>query len=270
VHASGHRSASTNQIGASTHRIGAFTNPVRLDRIDSTNRYLRDLALEGAPEGVVVLAEEQLAGRGRRDRTWTAPHGSSLLCSVLFRPRFGLRELHLLPSIVGLAALDALDAVAGVAAALKWPNDVLVGDAKLAGILAEIVGAPPAVVVGIGMNVAWPPGWPPDGELAELLGRATTVERAAGHPIGREQLCGSLLDSVGHRYAALATTAGRARASAEYRSRCSTVGRSVRLVLDSATIEGHAVDIDADGRLVVELADGEQRSFDAGDVVHLR
>ncbi|MCU1493021.1 MAG: biotin/acetyl-CoA-carboxylase ligase [Acidimicrobiaceae bacterium] len=263
----------SDRLGSGVHASwhGArFTNPVRLDQVDSTNRYLRDAALQGAPEGLVVIAEEQLAGRGRRDRSWIAPRGSSLLCSILFRPAFAPADWHLLPSIVGIAAVDTLAVLAGVEASLKWPNDVLVGDAKLAGILAEIVGTPPAVVVGIGMNVAWPKGWPPPGPLAVVAERATTVERAASRAVDREEICAAFLGSIERRYAALATADGRARAAADYRSACVTIGRKVRVLLDSSTVEGRAVDVGDDGRLVLELVGGGRQSFDAGDVVHLR
>jgi BirA family biotin operon repressor/biotin-[acetyl-CoA-carboxylase] ligase len=253
-----------------------FTNPVRLRSVDSTNRYVRDEALAGAPEGLVVVAEEQTEGRGRRGRSWAAPRGSSLLCSMLFRPALAPGELHLLPSVVGLAALDAALAVAGVDAGLKWPNDVLVGEAKLAGILGELVGTgnlgtgPVAAVVGIGMNVAWPPGWPPPGPLAELTARATTLERAAGRPLDQEALLLALCSAVERRYRTLETAEGRAATSAEYRERCVTIGREVKVLLDGETVEGSALDFDDDGRLVVALRDGARRSFDAGDVVHLR
>lgn len=254
-----------------------FTNPVRLDRVDSTHRYLRDAALEGAPEGLVVLAEEQLAGRGRRDRTWAAPHGSSLLCSMLFRPRFPPDAYHLLPSAVGLAALDALAEVAQVRAGLKWPNDVLAGDLKIAGILAEVVGttpAPggsraPAVIVGLGMNVAWPAGWPPPGPAAESVRGATTVERVSPVPVDRERLGAALLAAVERRYARLERGPGRTATAREYSDRCVTVGRQVRVVLEASAVEGRATEVDAEGRLVVALAEGERR-FAAGDVVHLR
>lgn len=257
-------------VQASWHDAG-FTNPVRLDRVDSTNRFVRDAALLGAPEGLVVVAEEQFAGRGRRGRTWSAPPGSSIICSILFRPSLGHAELHLLPSLVGLAALDALRATVAVEASLKWPNDILVADAKLAGILSEIVPAPElAVVVGIGMNVSWPEGWPPAGPLDELTRRATTVERAASGSVDREALCAAMLAAVESGYRGLATPAGRRELAVEYRAACATIGRDVRLELVDTTVEGRVVDVDDDGRLVLEIPGGERRRYDVGDIVHLR
>src|SRR5438876_4697526 len=140
----------------------------RFAELDSTNRRVLDEARAGAAEGLVVVADHQTAGRGRLGRTWVAPPGSSLLVSVLFRPG-SLEAGHLLTTAVALAACDACERVAGVAPDLKWPNDLLVGNLKLGGILAEADGA--AVVVGLGLNVNRASGAPETavalGELAE-------------------------------------------------------------------------------------------------------
>ena len=249
---------------------GRFTNPVRLAVVDSTNRYLRDAAADGAPEGTVVIADEQLAGRGRRGRPWIAPAGSSLLCSVLFRPSGPPGRLHLVPTAVALGARDAALAVAGVEVDLKWPNDLLVGGAKLGGVLSEAVGEPPAVVVGIGMNLAWPAGWPPPGPLAEIVAGATTLERAAGRRVDRGELERVLLERLEQRYGVLETEEGRRRTMQEYRVACATIGRDVRVVLDRSACEGRAEAVADDGRLVDKLAGGERHLFDSADVVHLR
>src|SRR4051812_27340870 len=110
--------------------------------------------MAGAPEGLAAVADHQTAGRGRLGRAWVAPPGASLLLSVLFRPDLAPERLHLTTAAVALAAAEACEAVAGVLPVLKWPNDLLVGDRKLAGVLAE--SRLPAVVVGIGLNVNWP------------------------------------------------------------------------------------------------------------------
>ena len=210
-----------------------------LDTVDSTNRYLADLARAGAPEGVVVVADHQTAGRGRLGRAWEAPPAESLLASVLLRPE----QPHLVTAAVALAAADACESVAGVRAGIKWPNDLLVGDRKLAGILAVAEGD--AVVVGIGINVGWaPPG-------AACLGA----------PAGaRRRLLDDLLSGLESRY-------GRwDEVAAEYGRRCETVGRRVRVELPGGrVVVGRADRLDECGRLEV---DGVVLS--AGDVVHLR
>lgn len=250
--------------------LPGFTSPVRLAVVDSTNRWLRDAAVAGAPHGTSVLAAEQLAGRGRRERTWSSPPGSAVLCSVLFRSGLGARDAYLAPAVVGLAALDAARSCCGVEASLKWPNDVLVGGRKLGGILSEMIGGPGVLVVGIGLNVGWPPGWPPAGPLAGLAGSATTLERECGRALRREVVEKALLDAISRRARDLDSVGGRARVATQYRGACSTLDRRVRVELDRETLEGRAVGLEDDGRLVVELSDGRRRSLDAGDVVHLR
>ena len=145
-----------------------FTDVRRFATIDSTNRYLLECAAAGEPEGVVAVADEQTAGRGRLDRSWIAPPGAALLVSVLLRPSLPVERLHLVTLAAALAAIDAV-ALAGTDARIKWPNDVVVGDRKLAGILAESDGAG-AIVVGMGLNLRhdW---FPPD-----LAATATACE----------------------------------------------------------------------------------------------
>ncbi len=146
--------------------------------VDSTNRYLLQCAAQGAPEGVVAVADEQTAGRGRLGRTWVAPAGSALLVSVLLRPELPLEATHLVTLAAGLAALDAIDVLASVPAGLKWPNDVVIDDRKIAGILAEADGAG-AVVVGMGCNVV------PGALAPELRDIATAVPLDRGGAAGR-------------------------------------------------------------------------------------
>jgi len=275
-HATAARRGPTNRGpgGQATSGRRRFTNLEVLLRVDSTNRYLRDRASAGGAEGLAVVADEQLAGRGRRGREWVTPAGGALLLSVLLRPSFGREELHLVASTLGLAALDAMRATCGLSAALKWPNDVVVGGKKLAGILAEVVEGDnpeaPAVVAGIGVNLSWPPGWPPEAAgLADLAARATTLERASGVVVGRDELAEALLDALDDRYEALATVGGRSAATAAYRRACATIGQVVELDLGDRVVRGLALDVGDDGRLLVEQQ-GAVRRFEVGDVVHLR
>ncbi len=163
---------------------GAGNGQIRwFDEIDSTNTYLREQARQGAPDGLVAVADHQTAGRGRLDRRWESPPGANLLASVLLRPGCDPDDLHLCTGAVALAAADACAEVAGVEPALKWPNDLLVGGAKLAGVLAEAEfagGALAAVVVGIGLNVAWPGPAGAGGTCLDDLGG----DGAAGRPEG--------------------------------------------------------------------------------------
>jgi BirA family transcriptional regulator, biotin operon repressor / biotin---[acetyl-CoA-carboxylase] ligase len=246
----------------------------RFDEIDSTNAYLARQARLGAPEGTVAVAEHQSAGRGRLDRRWEAPPGASLLVSVLFRPEFDAAELHLCTAVLALAASEACRRVAGVDPVLKWPNDVLVGEEKLAGVLAEAEfgggpggeggaggeGGEVAVVVGLGLNIDWPGPAGVGGTCLRDLG-ADGVDRAV--------LLDALLEALSARRALLDSAAGRREVVAELRDRCATLGRRVRIALADEAVTGVATEIDDAGHLVVQTSEGP-RTVSAGDVVHLR
>ncbi len=222
---------------------------------DSTNQHLLDAARAGAPDGLVVVADHQRAGRGRLGRTWSAPPGASLLVSVLLRPELAADRRHLVVMAAAVAMADAVAETTGVTAELKWPNDMLVGNRKLAGILAEAAGD--AVVVGIGVNLQWP-------EIpAELEGIATACNLEGGRPASREQVLAVFL---GGYEARLADLDGTRRA---YRAMLGTIGRLVRVERPDGALVGTATDIDDAGRLLVEV-DGTVEAISAGDVIHLR
>jgi BirA family biotin operon repressor/biotin-[acetyl-CoA-carboxylase] ligase len=231
----------------------------------STNATAAARARQGAPEGLVVATEHQTAGRGRLGRTWETPARSSLTFSVLLRPRVDPHAWPWLPLLTGHAVAAALRA-AGVPADLKWPNDVLVDDRKVAGILLERVETPagPSAVVGVGLNVSQ--------ESADLpVPTATSLLLAAG-PQGpvpdRTALLGELLARLWREYATWQTDPGSL--AARYRALCSTVGRAVRVELpDAPPLEGTATGVDEAGRLLVSGPDGEV-AVGAGDVVHVR
>ena len=246
-------------------RLRGVLGPVELlAETDSTNRQLLDRARVGAPEGVVLVAEHQTAGRGRLGRPWEAPSGASLLVSVLLRPELPLGRMHLVTVAAGLAAAEACEAVAGARPWLKWPNDLVVedpdGTKKLAGLLSESVvegGRLTALVVGMGLNVNWPQEQLPAGAVA--------LNTLVGHEVDRMQLLETWLERFDARYRALGEDDG----VADYRERCSTLGRPVRVELSDGAVEGEAVDVTDDGHLVVDTG-AEQRAFAVADVVHLR
>ena len=229
----------------------------------STNEDLLAAAREGAPEGRVLVADHQSAGRGRMGRSWSAPPGASLLLSILFRPRLPLHQAHGVTAAVGLAAAYACDAVAGFRPGLKWPNDLVVGARKLAGILAEsqVTGDRlDALVVGVGLNVNWPDDLP-----AELADIAVAANHVAGHEVDRENLLFALLRDLDRRYEDLHAPGGVGRLRAAERAASATLGQRVRVELPGETFEGTATDITDAGHLVV---DG--REISTADVVHLR
>jgi BirA family biotin operon repressor/biotin-[acetyl-CoA-carboxylase] ligase len=233
-----------------------FAEVRRLRETDSTNREALDAARAGAGDGLVVVADHQQAGRGRLGRTWSAPPGASLLVSVLLRPGLAVEDRHLVVMAAAVAMADAVAASTGVAATLKWPNDLLVDDRKLAGILAEAVGD--AVVVGIGVNVDWPEV--PD----ELVGIATACNLEGGRPTTRDELLDAFLSRYEGRLADLDATA------VEYRARLGTIGRNVRVERADGNLVGLATGVDDHGRLLVTTDGGTTEAIAAGDVVHLR
>ena len=261
-----------------------FLAPIRLEVVDSTNRYLADLACAGAPEGTSVLAERQSAGRGRLDRRWVDPGGGSVLCSVLFRPELPMRMWNLFSLLVALAARDACADAASVDLSCKWPNDLHSADRKVAGVLAEVVEVPAtatrlegpgvagaALVVGVGINCNWPSDWEPSAVLgADALAlRATSLDRLAGRSVDRDAVADRLLDRVGQRLSALAGSPPAVRALlAEYRRNLSTIGRLVRVELADEAFDGVALDVDDEGHLLVDVG-ACIRTVAAGDVIHL-
>lgn len=211
----------------------------------STNADLLDSAA-ALPDRSVLVADHQTAGRGRLDRRWEAPAGSNLLASLLF---------HVVPDDAGelvrrvsLAAVDAGRSILpGLDLRLKWPNDILLGGAKVAGVLAQR-GATGAVVVGIGVNV----GWAPDG-AARL-----------GDEVDRADLLAAMLAA----YDALVADADALRV--RYRQELATLGQRVRVEMPSGNLFGTATDVTVSGQLVVQADDGRVHQIDVADVTHLR
>jgi BirA family biotin operon repressor/biotin-[acetyl-CoA-carboxylase] ligase len=248
-----------------------FTDVRWVAETASTNDDVLALAREGAPEGVVVAADFQSAGRGRLERTWTAPPRRSLLVSILLRPELAPEDAHLVTTAVACAAVEACDEVAGVAPRIKWPNDLLLASdghprGKVAGLLAESIvdgGRLTAVVVGMGLNVNWPAV--PD----ELAGIAVALNHVVGRDIDREDLLVAVLRRLDEWCRALTDDRGRTELLERYRSLCETLGARVRVDLPDGTVTGVAHDLDADGHLLVRSAEGEHVIV-VGDVIHLR
>ena len=228
-------------------------------RIDSTNRYLLGEAASGrsAAEGLVAVADEQTAGRGRLGRTWSAAPGAALLVSVLLRPALAPEQMHLVTLAAAVAASDAVRAVSGFEARVKWPNDLVVDDRKLAGVLAEADGAG-AVVVGMGLNVS-ADSFPPD--LADI---ATACDLHTVGPVDREALLAAWLLAFDR------DLGGLDHAVAAAAERSATLGRRVRVELARESFSGVASRLTDEGYLVVRTDAGEDRTVTAGDVVHLR
>lgn len=238
------------------------------ERVDSTNRCAAQAAADGAEQGLLVLADEQTAGRGRRGRTWEAPPGTSLLLSLLLREAGDVRP-GLVPIAAGVALAEAAAAHASPArVTLSWPNDLLVSPAagtlprKAAGILAEATDG--AVVVGVGVDVDWRGV---DRGDFEGLAAATSLAEAAGGDVDRWRLLAAWCGLIGHRLAEAAEQP--ARLLDGYRRRCATLKVRVHAELpDGAVLDGLAVDVADDGALIVDSGNARHQ-LHAADVAHL-
>jgi BirA family biotin operon repressor/biotin-[acetyl-CoA-carboxylase] ligase len=253
-------------------------------RTGSTNADVAARARADEPEGLVLVADHQDAGRGRLGRSWQAPPRTALAVSVLLRPGVDPARWSWLPLLAGVGIVDALRTTCGVPAGLKWPNDVLVpepvrGEApergerrKVCGVLAEAVtgpdGAPVAAVVGFGLNV--------DQRRDELpVPAATSLRLAGAATLDRDTVLRACLRAVAVRYRQWVDAGGDPRASglgAAYREACLTLGREVEVQLPGdggPMVRGVAEEVDDDGRLVVAGGAG-RLALAAGDVVHVR
>jgi BirA family biotin operon repressor/biotin-[acetyl-CoA-carboxylase] ligase len=264
-----------------------FSDVRHVAETGSTNTDVMELARQGEAEGVVLVADHQTAGRGRAGRTWTAPPGASLLCTILLRPPAPVAPIATFA--LAVAASEAVERVAGFVPGLKWPNDLVVEDTtaagalrtrKLAGILAEAEWSPsshiaagyrpPApheratVAAGIGLNVSWPDEVPD-----ELVDVAVAINHLGDARPTRDEVLGALLDRLDVHYGALVRGEVDEVLDA-WRARSTTLGRQVRIDLGADDVVGTAVDVTADGHLVVESLEGGRRTIAVGDVVHLR
>ena len=243
---------------------GLFSDVRVVEQTASTNADLAAGARGGAATGSVLVAESQTAGRGRLDRAWTAPPRTGLTFSVLLRPEFSPMRWSWLPLMTAVAVAQPLARLSGLDVRLKWPNDVLVGEQKLAGILAERVDD--AVVVGVGLNVL---------QRADELpvDSATSLALAGSEIVDRDPVLRAVLRSMARGYDDLRRAGGdpeRSGLRPAYVGLCSTLGRLVHVDLPGGrVVAGRAVDVDADGRLVVHTPAGDE-AVGAGDVVHVR
>jgi BirA family biotin operon repressor/biotin-[acetyl-CoA-carboxylase] ligase len=232
------------------------------DELPSTNDRARELADAGASHGEVVVAESQSAGRGRRGRNWASPPGRNLYLSVILRPNLPPQRAPEITLVASVAACDACRK-AGVEVGIKWPNDLLVGGRKVAGILTELSAEPDLVhwvVLGIGVNLNSGPGDFP----AELRGQATSLSIERGQPVPRALFAAALLSELEQwldRHAA----EGFGPIREAWRERSVTLGREVRVDAEGGEISGVAEDIDASGALLVRGKSGLARVV-SGDV----
>jgi BirA family biotin operon repressor/biotin-[acetyl-CoA-carboxylase] ligase len=237
---------------------------LRYESLPSTNTELARLASEGAAEGVSVVAEEQTAGRGRLQRAWSSPKGAGLYFSILLRPEIAANYWPLITFMAALAVGDALHKACDLQTDIKWPNDLLSGERKICGILAETAEtrAGRAVILGIGINLtsnAFPP---------ELANVATSVAEATGRPPAREAILSALLQSLSRWYALLEEPE---KIVAAWSNRSSyATGRLVQVTNGDEVWQGTTCGVEDDGALRLRTAGGKIKLVRAGDVSSIR
>jgi BirA family biotin operon repressor/biotin-[acetyl-CoA-carboxylase] ligase len=246
------------------HRLEGlrFGHPIYLYlQIGSTNDEAKRLAEGGAPEGLLVVAEEQTAGKGRLGRQWLTPPGAALALSVILRPALPTLRAMRLTMLAGLAVCEAVQQVAGLAAQLKWPNDVLINGKKAGGILVEgglVNDQLTYAVVGIGLNVSFVP------DPASVEFPATSLNAEAGREIDRARLLRAILAALESRYPQL--LANDPALAQAWAARLTLLHTPITLHSAEGVWHGQATGVDDDGALLLQLETGETRRILAGDV----
>lgn len=240
---------------------------LRFDSLPSTNLEVVRRALDGAPEGLCVVAGEQTAGRGRRERQWVSPKGAGLYFSILLRPALVLSDWPLITLMSAVAVQETLAQACGLQADIKWPNDLLYDERKVCGILAETAETSQgrAAVVGIGINLnnnSFP---------SEFSARATSIESSTGQKPDLELVLATLVGFLSERYQRLQQPGGPIAIVREWCARSSYCqGKLVRVAEGAESFEGTTRGLETAGALRVEMEDGEMRIVRAGDISSVR
>jgi len=238
----------------------------RFPSLASTNSEAARLALEGAEEGLCIVADEQTAGRGRLQRQWVSPRGAGLYLSILLRPQIAITQWPLITLMAAVAVADTILLTCDVEADIKWPNDVLVNGRKVCGILAETSETPTgrAIVLGIGINLT-SKAFPPD-----LRVNAISLDEATGHGVERETILAELVSTLVRYYELFQQGSERQIIDAWCKRSSYSRGKVVRIASAEETIEGVTRGLQSDGALRVETGNGAIRIIHAGDVSAVR
>ncbi|MGE4213508.1 MAG: biotin--[acetyl-CoA-carboxylase] ligase [Anaerotignaceae bacterium] len=247
------------KMGLKTKIIG--TQVLYFDTVDSTNNKLRLLALEGVPEGTVVIADEQVGGKGRRGHVWSSPKGTGLWMSVLLKPNITPQEASRITLVAGLSVCQGINALLGINSGIKWPNDIMIDGKKVCGILTEMnaqIDNVEFVVVGMGVNVNTETF--PD-ELREV---AVSLRQVTGTKVKRSEVAAVIIRCLEENYKKY-THEGFLAVKADYEKSCITLKREVKVIAKDG-FNGKAIAINNDGELIVEKADGERVTVLSGEV----
>ncbi|MGD8387150.1 MAG: biotin--[acetyl-CoA-carboxylase] ligase [Desulfobacteraceae bacterium] len=249
------------QSGLRTRHFGN-RKIVYLETTDSTNTRARELANRGIPEGTLVVAEEQTAGRGRKGRVWHSPEKGGIYLSLILRPKISPLEAPKITLLAGIAAAESILSLADIDVHIKWPNDILIGKRKVAGVLTEIASdldEVSHVVTGLGINAnvrEFP---------AELQDVATSLALEIGRPVDRAALVRAFLERYEHYYTIFLQ--GRTNTILErWKALSRTLGSRIAVEISGKRITGMARDIERDGSLILETPDGKTHRVFSGDL----
>jgi BirA family biotin operon repressor/biotin-[acetyl-CoA-carboxylase] ligase len=238
-------------------------NLILHERIDSTNRLARELALKGAEEGTVVLAEEQTTGKGRLDRVWLSPGHTNLLFTIILRPTLNPDDTFILTMILAVAVIDSVKEMSGLDILIKWPNDLCIHQKKLGGILTEFSVRDKRlrhVILGLGLNVNWRPGGNDD-----IMYPVTSILAESGHMISRNELLSGILKRFEEHYQE--TLSGKEEDFyMKWNQLSMVIGKDVEIISPDEIVRGKAVRIDRQGALILKDSLGEEKRILTGDV----
>jgi len=238
-------------------------NLILYQTIDSTNITAKNMAIKGAPEGTLVVTEEQTAGKGRLDRKWLSQSHKNLLFTILLRPPFGADHIFLLTMMLALSAIDEAKDKTGIDIRIKWPNDLYVGRKKLGGILTEFSmkdGIADYVILGIGININWMPG-----EHDGLIYPATSILAETGETTSRNELLAGILTRF-DAYYKKALSGETDFLHQRWNELSLVIGKEVEIISPEETIKGTAISIDKTGALILKNSLGEEVTILSGDV----
>jgi BirA family transcriptional regulator, biotin operon repressor / biotin---[acetyl-CoA-carboxylase] ligase len=238
-------------------------NLILHQKINSTNVIAKELAMKGAPEGTIVIAEEQTAGKGRLDRKWLSPGRENLLFTILLRPHWGADNIFLLTMMLAISAIDEIKKLAGIDILIKWPNDLYAWKKKLAGILTEFSmkdGIAEYVVLGLGLNINWMPE-----EHDGLIYPATSIFAESGIRVSRNELLTGLLKRFEAAYQR-ALSGETHDLHKRWNELSMVIGQDVEIVTPEEIIKGKAIAIDRTGALILRNSLGEEMKIWSGDV----
>lgn len=236
------------------------------ESVDSTNTIAAECAEKGAAEGVVVLADSQQKGRGRHGRCWESPLGVNIYMSIILRPEIETKDITLITIMAAIACAHALRRITGLNLTIKWPNDLMVRNKKLGGILTELKtghGRILFAILGIGINVNM--NTFPD----DIKDIATSIKNETGALHSRATIIAEVLNEIDYWYRVL-TDKGREKILSEWQKLASTLGKKVRVTVDKETFTGLAEAIDDEGMLLLRLPSGILKRINSGDLIELR